>query len=209
MILIASIDIEGLPQLASPHSLQGVRTPNGNALLEFDREKGQEEFREKINTIFASNELVFELGVDGQIVRLAPPILRESLAAATFTTGDSHLDRMLEDARSKFLNPDTRVRRESLEELWGAFERVKTLEPGSDKPDKAEALLMKASPEENFRKVLCDEMKELTDVGNRFQIRHSETNQIPIVLNNQVDYLFHRMFALIQLLLRAHDGTVQ
>jgi hypothetical protein len=43
----------------------------------------------------------------------------------------------------------------------------------------------------------------MTDIGNGFQIRHSETSQVPLQRNNHVDYLFHRLFALIWLVLRA------
>ena len=41
----------------------------------------------------------------------------------------------------------------------------------------------------------------LVDVEQPFQIRHSETTQVPLAQSEHVDYLFHRLFALIQLLL--------
>ena len=34
-------------------------------------------------------------------------------------------------------------------------------------------------------------------------IRHAETDKVPIVESAQVDYLFHRMFASIRLILKA------
>jgi len=43
----------------------------------------------------------------------------------------------------------------------------------------------------------------LTTVGNTFHIRHSEVSQVELAGDNHVDYLFHRLFALIWLLLRA------
>ena len=48
---------------------------------------------------------------------------------------------MLETARRKFLDPDEAIRREALEKLWDAFERIKTVGPGTDKAAKAEAML--------------------------------------------------------------------
>ena len=47
--------------------------------LEFDKKKGECEFREEINRIFSRNGLAYELKDNGKIERLAPPILHESL----------------------------------------------------------------------------------------------------------------------------------
>jgi hypothetical protein len=109
----------------------------------------------------------------------------------------------LEDARYKFLNRDLAVRRESLERLWDAWERLKTLEPGADKKSQASTLLAKASSEPNFLERLNREAAELTEIGNRFMIRHTETDKTPIEESAQIDYLFQRMFAMIRLLLRS------
>jgi hypothetical protein len=105
-------------------------------------------------------------------------------------------------ARSKFLNPKPDIRREAVDKLWDAWERLKSLEDSGNKKLSVGILLDKASSEPNFRTVLEKEARELTDIGNQFQIRHSETNQTPIKSNEQVDYLFHRLFAMILLLLR-------
>lgn len=170
--------------------------------LDFDREKGQEQFRERVNRILSRNKLAFELNDDGTVSRLAPPILQEALVSQIFDSGDNKLDRLLEVARKKFLDPDSTIRREALEKLWDAWERVKTLD-GANKRDSIKALLDKAAPEPDFRSLLESEARSLTDVGNKFHIRHSETGQIEIQTEDQVDYLFHRLFALIWLVLRA------
>ena len=122
---------------------------------------------------------------------------------AVFKTGDADLDSLLEKAREKFLDPDPTVRRESLEKLWDAWERLKTIEPGKDKKAQTKVLLDKAAAEQTFRDGLGKEARELTDIGNEFRIRHSETNKVPLGPSEHVDYLFHRLFALIWLLLRA------
>ncbi len=170
--------------------------------LAFKQEEGQTCFRDNINSILARNELAYELTADGVVVRLAPGALREALASAMFRTGDGELDSMLETARVKYLDPAPEVRRESLEKLWDAWERLKTVEPGKDKRESSKALLDRAAGEPTFREALEREAEELTRIGNKFRIRHSETYQVPLKLSEQVDYLFHRMFALIRLLLR-------
>ena len=63
-------------------------------------------------------------------------------------------------------------------------------------------MLDKASQEQKFREILDKEAQVLTDIGNSFQIRHSEITQTPLTQNEHVDYLFHRLFALIFLVLR-------
>jgi len=170
--------------------------------LTFDRPAGQAEFREEVNLVFRRHGLVYELADNGQIQRLSPAILRDALATALFNTGDSHLDQMLESARDKFRDRDPAVRKESLEELWDAWERLKTVEPGKDKKESVARLLDKASSEGRFRDILEQEATELTGIGNSFMIRHTEMDKTPIETSEHVDYLFHRMFALIRLLLR-------
>lgn len=168
--------------------------------LSFDRDAGQSEFRNRMNRLFSRNGLAFQLGDEGKIIRLAPTVLREQLQAAEFQTGDATLDAMLGSARTKFLNPNPDVRREALERLWDAWERIKTIEPGKDKKAQATAILDKAASEPNFRALLEREAMELTSVGNDFLIRHSETNRTAIQSNAHVDYLFHRLFSLVWML---------
>ena len=173
--------------------------------LNFDVEVGRAEFCDGINRIFRRNGLVYELTDEGNIQRLAPAGLREPLIQTTFSTGESELDMMLETARRKFLDPDEGVRREALEKLWDAWERVKTVERGQDKRIQAMTLLNRAagSDRSKFRKMLESEATQLTRIGNSFQIRHSETSQEPLQSSDHVDYLFQRLFSLIRLVLRA------
>ena len=93
--------------------------------LRFDIEAGREKFCEDINRIFRRNGLVYELTMQGTIERLVTPVLREKLLSFQFKTGDTELDCMLETAQRKFLNPDNAIRREALEKLWDAWERLK------------------------------------------------------------------------------------
>jgi hypothetical protein len=175
----------------------------GHDHLNFDKDAGRAEFRVAVNRIFVRNQLAYELDEDGRMIRVATPVLREALTGYGFASGDQKLDELLETARAKFLDPDPGVRREGLEKLWDSFERLKTLEPGQDKKASANALIEKSASEPTFKAVLVGEAKSLTDVGNTFHIRHSETSQVELQSEAHVDYLFHRLFALIWLLLRA------
>lgn len=148
---------------------------------------------------------IYELNQNGAIVRLAPPILQESIINTIFRTGDYTLDQMLEEARRKFLNPDVSLRREAIERLWDAWERIKTIERPDNKKLSICLLLNKAALEPVVRQLLEDEAKKLTEIGNSFQIRHSEVTQTRISDSDHLDYLFHRLFSMIQLLLRKNS----
>jgi hypothetical protein len=122
------------------------------------------------------------------------------LGAAIFTTGDTHTDTLLEAARERFLDPQLEHRREGLNKLWDAFERVKTLEPGADKKARIATLLDRVAGQgTTLRTRLEKESRELTEIGNRYQIRHTETDREAIVDTAVVDYLFARAFALVWL----------
>jgi len=49
------------------------------------------------------------------VLRIAPETLREALLPATFVTEDAVLNSLLETARAEYLDPDPKVRQESLE----------------------------------------------------------------------------------------------
>lgn len=95
------------------------------------------------------------------------------------------------------------VRRESIEKLWDAWERLKTIEAGKDKKASTANILDKAAAEPAFRDLLEKEALQLTDIGNKFMIRYSEVGKVPITEPRQVDYLFQRLHAAIWLLLSA------
>lgn len=172
--------------------------------LTFERDAGRMRFRQSINRIFGRNGIAFDLRESGDIVRLANPALQPILAAAVFRTGDSTLDTLLEDSRRKFLDPSPTVRRDALEKLWDAWERIKTIEFGEDKKQTTKMILDMAASEPMFRELLEIDALELTRIGNKFRIRHSETDKVEIHEVTQVDYLFQRMFAIVMLLLSCH-----
>jgi hypothetical protein len=174
----------------------------GHSHYSYSQESGRQKFEQEINRLFERNGIAFNLE-HGEVARLAPTMLHESLASTVFKTGDKILDELLETARNKFLNRSLTVRRESLEKLWDAWERLKTVEPGKDKKASTKALLDKTSVESTFRELIEEEARKLTEVGNQFMIRHTETGKVPIVSSGHVDYLFGRMFSLLLLVLKS------
>ena len=170
--------------------------------LTFDQQSGQEKFRATVNRIFSRNGVAFEMLSTGRIVRVLPPVLGEDLKRTIFRTGDRTLDNMLEECRTKFSDRNPLVRREALERLWDGWERLKSLADPGDKKRSIKIILDATAAEPSLRARLEGEATELNSIGNSHLIRHSEVNQVPVIDVDQVDYLFHRLFAMIQLVLR-------
>jgi len=172
--------------------------------LDFERSEGLAAFVSDLNFLFARNGIAYSLTDAGLAERILPEGLREILPDTIFHTGDSETDRLLEKASSQVTSPRLEARQDALESLWDAFERLKTLEDGADKKAKADALLDKvATVGSQLRACLGAEALALTQIGNTFHIRHKETTQEILGKPEQIDYLFHRMFAYIRHVLKA------
>jgi hypothetical protein len=164
--------------------------------LRFDRRQGQEELREMVNRLLARTGMAYELDAHGDIVRLAPPAIREQLQRELPPTRDKDLDALLGLAIAKYLDPDPQTRRDAIEKLWDAFERAKTVPSGKDKKARASALASATAGSPEEADVIAAEMLELTRIGNKFRIRHHEVDRIQPP-DAFVDYLFARMYALL------------
>jgi len=138
-------------------------------------------------------------------VRSLPPILFDAMGRLP-PSGDLVLDGLLTDAIAKFKNAAPQVRKEGLERLWDAWERLKSLEATHDKRISVELLLTRAASGPEMRSLLSTEARALTSIGNDFHIRHFEANRAGIESPRHADYLFHRLFALIHLLLFARNA---
>ena len=171
--------------------------------LKFDQIQGQEEFRKDIETIFRRNGIAYELTDEGRIERLVSPVFRDALTDTGPDTGESEFDRLLTTAKEKFIDPDPDTRREALESLWDAWERLKTIDQ-DDKKSGIKAILDATARSESskFRGALKEEATTLTEIGNSLRIRHSETDQEKLAQSEHADYLFYRLYSLIHLILR-------
>lgn len=132
--------------------------------------------------------------------RPVPPVLFEAMGTLP-PSRDHILDALLGDACKKFKDAAPKSRAEGTEKLWDAWERLKSIEVQGDKRMSLARLLEQCSPEPTFRARLDAEARALTEIGNSFHIRHFETDKVSISLPEQNDYLFHRLFALMHLLL--------
>lgn len=132
-----------------------------------------------------------------------PPV--SELLAGVPSSGDGTVDSMVRAAIANFRDVAPRARALAVEKLWDAWERLKTLDDGKDKKASVKALLDGVEKEGAFRALLETEALALTAIGNDFQIRHFETNRAAVGKPEQLDYLFHRLLALITLLVQSRS----
>ena len=167
----------------------------------FDEDAGRDAFREDVNRVLARNGLAYELKSDGKVRRVLPAVIGEALSRPYLRTGDSTLDVMLEESRTKFSDPRPLIRREALERLFDSWERIKSI-AHADKVKSIGIILDNCAAETGFRALLEKEARELTAIANSHLLRHHEVRQEPVIDVQHVDYLYHRLFAMLELVIR-------
>ena len=163
----------------------------------FDRAKGREDYRVDVNRLLRRCRHPYTLDESGKVKRRLIPTFQNLVRKGHFRTGDSELDRLLSEACDKFESPDIVVRRESLERLWDAWERLKSMCIPGDKAASVRKLLDDFVSEPQLRKIVEADADGLTKLGNALMIRHTEVDKPPITHPQHVDYVFLRLFALI------------
>lgn len=131
--------------------------------------------------------------------RAIPETIQETMFGIP-TSGDATIDDLVRQAIGLFRTPNINSRKVAVEKLWDAWERLKTF-PDPNPAQGNKILLDAAANEPNFRVVLEQDAKQLLDAGNNFHIRHFKTGTTEIARIEQYDYLFHRLLALMNLLL--------
>lgn len=161
--------------------------------------ESRQKFREEINSLFERNGIAYQLKEDGKIIRLLNPELAE-LVSVRYKTNDAKLNELLGYATSYFILPKTEDRFRATEKLWDAFERIKTYCDVDKKTSITQLLKLISNGNGLLETYLDNEAKQLTEIGNKFQIRHFEQGKEEINDDNHLDYLFHRLLSLINLM---------
>ena len=138
-------------------------------------------------------------------LRQVPSVLTLAIGRLP-ASGDPTLDDLLQLACKRFRDPAPAARNDSIEKLWDGWERLKTLAGGGKRESTQAMLDATAIPGSPFRALLETEALALTKIGNEFHIRHFEADKTALQ-PAEVDYLFHRMFALINMILMARTRS--
>jgi hypothetical protein len=181
----------------------------GHHALSFDRRAGAKRYRDDVNEILARGGAAFEMLKDLTIAHLGPAELRGALSALNPDTGDRELDKLIEGGRQLVASRRPSERLAGIQSLWGALERLKTLEvPGKNqKKVSAEALLahIESVP---LRDVVRADMIAVTDLGNTFRVRHHETH-IAELPEDAYDYFTGRVVTVLHVLLHQSGRLIE
>lgn len=110
-------------------------------------------------------------------------------------TSDNELNKLIEEAKERFLSNDKQV---GLEKLWDAYERLKTYFSKNKKVSSEKIVnIITVNFDEKF---INDEFKTLTNIGNSYRIRHHEVDKKELT-SKHINYFFFRMMSLIDLCL--------
>jgi len=160
-----------------------------------------ENFQEAINEIFTESGLLYELTDEKIIERIVEnsPLTTEieNTFAAVHEVGTREL---LKDAVALYKTPNPTARQDSVEKIWDALERLKTYYTTLDKKHSFKKIVNDmANGSDDFADLFNNEFKVLTDIGNKYRIRHHETDRIDITDVRYYDYFFNRCLSLIAL----------
>lgn len=166
-----------------------------------DTGKSKQKFQSEINSLFERNGIAYSLNKEGKITRIIPEEFQQ-IIKRKFQTKDATLNQLLSEATQFILLPKISDRLRAIEKLWDAFERAKTFYSANKKVSAPQLIKMVANGNSLLEEYLTTESATLTEIGNKFQIRHFETDKQPITDISQIDYLFYRMFSLIDLFIK-------
>ena len=159
------------------------------------------EFLNEINFLFENEGLNFELKEIGIIeVKRVCDVIDDSILHEIQKNKEPVLKELLDLAIQKHKAPDIQSHKEAVEKIWDAFERLKTFYKDLDKKRSSEKIVKTMSNDnDEFYRLFNDEFVALTEIGNKFTIRHYETSKIDIIDSKYYDYLFNRCLSLIAL----------
>jgi hypothetical protein len=168
----------------------------------YDVRQGRYEYTIEINRMLARFHHPYELR-KGRAVRKGSDVLDAMVGAVEFRTEDHHLLKLLDSARTSFHDRSGKRKLEGLRSIVDAFERVKTLH-GGDKKTSVKAVVGQLSPVEEVQACFDEHLRKLTDLANRYTIRHHERGKTELDDEALIEYLFYSYYNLVRFILEKH-----
>jgi len=161
-------------------------------------------FRNEINNVFQLTGLLYTLSDKMMVERIIEyGILTPEVETIVASVKENGLKSLLNEAVNLFKQPNPAVRKDAVEKLWDAFERLKTYYNTLSKKASVTKIIEDMSDGQvSFKELFDKEFHALTDIGNGYRIRHHETDKIDIQDIRHYDYLFNRCLALIAMALQ-------
>lgn len=151
-----------------------------------DIDIAKEEFKNVIEECITVNEVLdlsglFNLNLNNEL-----------LFNKEIKTDDDIFNDLINESKRLYLKGEKQL---ALEKIWDSFERIKTYY-FTDKQKSIKQLCELLSQDLSFE-IFDSEYGKLSKIGNHYQIRHFETDKIIIKSEEEKEYLFFRMLALI------------
>lgn len=159
------------------------------------------EYQNEINEIFKESGLLYTLTGEKIIERVVEnsPLTSE-IENNIATVKEKGTRELLTEAVILYKQPYPESQRDAVEKIWDAFERLKTYYTTIDKKHSATKIVNDmAHGQAAYTDLFNAEFKALKDIGNKFRIRHHETDRIDITDTKYYDYFFNRCLSLIAL----------
>lgn len=121
----------------------------------------------------------------------------EQLNRSSSQSIDEIVNNKIEESKLYIRDADTSKKQIALEKIWDGFERLKTVYGEDKKTSVKELITVVSNGSAETEKLLDKEFKELTAIGNSFQIRHFENGKASVHSNDQKEYLYFRMLNLL------------
>ncbi|MGL5964982.1 MAG: AbiJ-NTD4 domain-containing protein [Fusobacteriaceae bacterium] len=158
-------------------------------------------FENEINQIFIEAGLLYKLTnkkIIERVIENTP--LTDEIEKSFENISEIGLKHLLEDAITLHRGIKPIEREYSVRKIWDALERLKTYYSELNKKDSIKKIVDEMSNRDlNFIEIFNDEFIKLTCIGNKFRIRHHETDKIDITDLKYYDYFFNRCLSLISL----------
>lgn len=163
-----------------------------DAIEFFSKYASSDKFEPEINTILKLNDIPFRLE-NRKMVNAVDIQIEQSSLSPIQEVGLKELMQLA----AKYYNEDNFPI--AVEKLWDAFERLKTYySPTLDKRNSVNKIINIMSGNRlPFTELFEKEFKELTEIGNKFRIRHHETTKIDIENELHYKYFYKRCLSLI------------
>lgn len=165
-----------------------------------DQETFRSNFRQFLQLHLQTHGLAYELTPSGMIQRRLSTVQKQLFDEIDKRWWlDEDVTKFLQRSRNHFLSHKEGGLELALKDLWAAFERIKTLEADGNKKKSTEQLIARMAGETDFYELLNTEAVELTKIGNKYSIRHSEKDQKSVQTSEHARYLYFRMLAFLRL----------
>lgn len=159
----------------------------------FSKNCSNDTFQNHINGILSANDIFYELK-DGQMVnRLSDKIMMETDIASP----EVGLKELIQESINFMSVENYQL---AIEKIWDAFERLKSYfcTDSIDKKKSVEMILKRLSYDTtDYKNFFNNEFHLLTEIGNKYRIRHHEITKIEIPDDRYRKYFYKKCYALI------------